>query len=83
MFFEVCFECGLDVICDVGDVVWWCFGGMICFVQVIEKFKYFVSCVVFDIEGLGVKQVEIFFFDKWIKEFVDIFELCVNYGSGI
>lgn len=32
MFFEVCFECGLDVICDVGDVVWWCFGGMICFV---------------------------------------------------
>ena len=45
--------------------------------------KHFVSRAVFDIEGMGAKQVEQFYRDGWIKEPADIFTLRENYSSGL
>lgn len=76
-FPTVCPECQSAALRDVGDAVRRCTGGLVCPAQAVEKLKHFVSRGAFDIEGLGAKQVEMFYHDPSlsIREPADIFTL--------
>ncbi|HVX91920.1 MAG TPA: NAD-dependent DNA ligase LigA [Xanthobacteraceae bacterium] len=52
-----------------------CTGEFACPYQTIEHLKHFASRRAFDIEGLGDKQIELFFEKEWVREPADIFTL--------
>ena len=76
-FPQNCPECGSPAIRAAGDAVRRCLGGLICPAQGVERLKHFVARKAFDIEGLGAKQIEMFFSDDLlpVREPADIFTL--------
>lgn len=85
VFPHTCPECGSEAIREEGDAVRRCTGGLICPAQAVEKLKHFVSRAAFDIEGLGAKQVEMFYHDETlpIRTPADIFTLEKRDGQNL
>ncbi|MGB5868977.1 MAG: NAD-dependent DNA ligase LigA [Albidovulum sp.] len=85
VFPHTCPECRSDAIREEGDAVRRCTGGMICPAQAVERLKHFVSRGAFDIEGLGAKQIEMFFADAQlpIREPAQIFTLAARDGANL
>jgi DNA ligase (NAD+) len=52
-----------------------CTGEFACPFQRIEHLKHFVSRRAFDIDGLGEKQIELFYENEWVREPAEIFTL--------
>jgi DNA ligase (NAD+) len=60
-----------------------CTGEFACPYQKIQHLMLFVSRRAFDIEGLGEKQIELFFDKGWVKEPADIFTLEKKHRSDL
>ena len=74
-FPDYCPVCGHRAVRPEGEAVRRCTGGFQCEAQQREKLKHFVSRQALDIDGLGTRQLELFYDRGWIRKPADIYRL--------
>ena len=72
---KYCPICKSPTIIDPDEVVVRCSGTYICDAQKVGRLKHFVSRSALDIEGLGDKQINLFYKKGLIRDYADIFDL--------
>ena len=72
---KYCPICKSPTIIDPDEVVVRCSGTYICDAQKVGRLKHFVSRSALDIEGLGDKQINLFYKKRLIRDYADIFDL--------
>jgi DNA ligase (NAD+) len=82
-FPERCPECGSRLVREAGAADFFCSGGLVCAAQAVERLKHFASRGAFDIEGLGEKNIELFYAQGLIRTPADIFTLAARDGRDL
>ena len=72
---KLCPVCDSKIIIDPDEVVVRCSGTFKCDAQIVGRIKHFVSRSALDIEGLGEKQINLFYNEKLVRKYSDIFRL--------
>jgi len=80
-FPQTCPDCGEPLVRGEGEADTFCVNGLNCPAQAMERLNHFVSRDAFDIEGLGIKNIEAFYNKGLIKSPVDIFTLETRDGQ--
>ena len=75
---EFCPSCGSPTFKPKNEAVRRCLNSVNCKAQLIEKLIHFCSKSAFNIDGLGEKQIKLFYKLNLIKNFSDIFQLEKN-----
>ncbi|MDD3669512.1 MAG: NAD-dependent DNA ligase LigA [Alphaproteobacteria bacterium] len=75
VFPSVCPVCGSRALREGTEAAVYCTGGLVCPAQAVERIRHFASRDALDIEGLGDKNIELFYTLGWIRNVVDIFHL--------
>lgn len=74
-FPDCCPDCGELLVRNTGEADTFCVNGLNCPAQAVERLIHFVSRDAFDIEGLGVRNIEAFYGRGLVRSPVDIFTL--------
>ena len=83
IFPTICPICGGNVVQESGAVARRCVNTLTCPAQRLGELEHFVSRHGFDIDGLGIKQLETFIARGWIETPADIFILIEKHGDAI
>ena len=82
-FPKICPVCGGQVIREEDEAAHYCAAGLKCPAQALARLQHFASKDALNIEGLGKKNMEMFFELKWIQTPVDIFTLEENHAEEL